>query len=203
MTIANSFSHLHFPCACVSNVEENNTDPWAAIAKNGLLAGRTKEEIINLVAESPKTISQLAKALELSAPSVFKHVSELLESDLIRDSAESEKAHPKERYYEPNFPVVSADECGEVVDLCNDVSNEIASLFEECMPRFEEAFSHSSLAKQGWSLQDVSQCLYAHIQRRARQTLEDRGAILAAQPHANGAVWSFWAERPSGDEACT
>ena len=72
MTIANSFSHLHFPCACVSNVEENNTDPWAAIAKNGLLAGRTKEEIINLVAESPKTISQLAKALDLSAAKCFQ-----------------------------------------------------------------------------------------------------------------------------------
>lgn len=198
--ISENNSHLHFPCDCVSNVEENYTDPWAAIAKNGLLAGRTKEEIINLVAESPKTISQLAKALDLSPPSVFKHVNELLESELIRDSKEWEKAHPKERYYEPNFPVVSADECAEVVSLCNDVSDQIASLFEDRLPRFEEAFKHSTLVEKGWSLQDVSQCLFAHIQRRARQTLEDRGALVPAKPHRNGAVWSFWGERPSAEK---
>jgi DNA-binding transcriptional ArsR family regulator len=176
-------------------LEENYSDPWSAIAKNGLLAGRTKEEIINLVAESPKTISQLAKALELSVPSVFKHVNELLESELIRDSAEWEKAHPKERYYEPNFPVVSSDECAEVVSLCNEVSDQIVSSFEERLQRFEEAFSHSKLAEQGWAFEDVSQCLFAHVQRRARQSLEAKGMIKPAQPHRNGAAWSFWAER--------
>ena len=199
--ISDNTSHLHFPCDCVSGVEENYTDPWAAIAKNGLLAGRTKEEIINLIAESPKTISQLAKVLDLSPPSVFKHVNELLESELIRDSVEREKSHPKERYYEPNFPVVSADECADVVGLCDEVSDEIVSLFEGCLPRFEKAFEHSTLAERGWSLKDVSQCLFAHIQRRARQTLEEKGSLLSAQPHRNGAVWSFWAERPVAEEA--
>jgi len=201
MTISDSNSHLRFPCDCVSNTAEDSTDPWSAIAKNGMLAGGTKEEILNLVAESPKTISQLAKAMDLSAPTVFKHINELMENELIRDSSEWEKAHPKERYYEPNFPVVSAAECGELVGLCGEVSDEIASLFEECIPRFEEAFSHSTLVEQGWSLQDVSQCLFAHIQRRARKTLEDRGSIQPAPLHNNGSVWSFWAERPSAEGA--
>ena len=200
MTISDKTSHLHFPCDCVSHIEETYTDPWAAIAKNGLLAGRTKEEILNLVAESPKTISQLAKELDLSAPSVFKHVNELLESELIRDSAESEKAHPKERYYEPNFPVVSTEECAEVVSLCNELSREIATRFEEFLPEFQEAFGHSELAKQGWAFEDVSQCLFAHIQRRARHTLEENGSLLPAQTRQNGTAWSFWAERPSAEE---
>jgi DNA-binding transcriptional ArsR family regulator len=178
-------------------VDDNYSDPWAGIAKNKLFGGGTKEDILNLVAESPKTISQLAKALDLSPPSVFKHVNELLENELIRDSAEREKLHPKERYYEPNFPIVSSAECAEVEALCNEMSDTIAALFEESMPSFEEAFGRSTLAEQGWSLKDVSQCLYAHIQRRTRRTLEERGFLLPPQSHQNGVTWSFWAETPS------
>jgi len=200
MTISDKTSHLHFPCDCVSHIAENYTDPWAAIAKNGLLAGRTKEEILNHVAESPKTISQLAKELGLSAPSVFKHVNELLESELIRDSAEWEKSHPKERYYEPNFPVVSTEECAEMVSLCIELSDEVAMRFEECLPEFQEAFGRSELAKQGWTFEDVSQCLFAHVQRRARHALEKKGSLRPAQTHQNGTAWSFWAERPSAGE---
>jgi DNA-binding transcriptional ArsR family regulator len=195
MSVPEHTFRLHFPCDCVSAVDENYSDPWAGIAKNRLFADGTKEEIMNLIAASPKTISQLAKALDLSAPSVHKHINEMLESELLRDSAEWEKLHPKERYYEPNFPVVDAAECAEVEAICKELSEEFVRLFEARMRTFDEAFQKTSIAKKGWSLRDVSQCLYARIQRRTREILEDRGTLLPPQPHRNGVAWSFWAEK--------
>jgi DNA-binding transcriptional ArsR family regulator len=195
MSVHNNTFRLHFPCDCVSEADENYSDPWAGITKSRLLGGGTKEEILNLISDSPKTISQLANALNLSAPSVYKHVNELLASELIRDSAEWEKLHPKERYYEPNFPVVDAAECARVEAICEELSDEFARLFEERLSRFDEAFQKTSIAKKGWSLQDISQCLYARIQRNTRRMLEKRGTLQTAQPHKNGITWAFWAEK--------
>src|SRR5437763_15292379 len=94
---------LQFPCDCVSSGRGGYSDPWAAITKNKLLPDGTKEEILNLVAQEPRTISQVAEALGLSAPSVHAHVREMLRSELLREAVEWEKSHPAERYYEPNF----------------------------------------------------------------------------------------------------
>src|SRR5215211_6681747 len=122
--------NLLFPCECVSAREENYSDPWAPISRNRLFSDGTKEQIINLVADGPKTISQLAKALKLSPPSIHKHINELLSSELLRDSVEWEKLHPKERYYEPGFPVVNAEECAEMEKICSELSDLIADAFE-------------------------------------------------------------------------
>ena len=195
MSVSEHTFRLLFPCDCVSAVDENYSDPWAGIAKNRLLADGTKEDIINLIAESPKTISQLAKALELSAPSVYKHINEMLENEIIRDSEEWEKLHPKERYYEPNFPVVDAGECAEVQAICDELSNEIAALFESRRGPFEKVFQTTTLAQNGWTCAEVSQCLFARIQRRAREILEERRTLTPAKTHKNGIAWTFWAEK--------
>jgi DNA-binding transcriptional ArsR family regulator len=187
---------LLFPCECVSARKENYSDPWAPISRNRLFSDGTKEEIMNLVADSPKTISQLAKALDLSAPSIHKHINELLSSELLRDSVEWEKLHPKEHYYEPNFPVVDAAGCGEMDGVCDELSGLIADAFEKALPDLERGFNASALAEKGWTLVDLSQCLFARVQRDARRKLEERGAILPPQPHNNGIAWSFWAEKP-------
>jgi DNA-binding transcriptional ArsR family regulator len=187
--------HLLFPCECVSARAEHYSDPWAPISRNRLLSDGTKEEIVNLVADGPKTISQLAKALELSAPSIHKHINELLDSELIRDSLEWEKLHPKERYYEPNFPVVRESECVEMQSICKELTETIVKLFENAQPKFEKAFESSGLKRKGWTFSDVSQCAFARIQRSAREILEQRGAIKPAEKHRNGVTWSFWAEQ--------
>ena len=186
---------LMFPCECVSARNENYSDPWAPISRNRLFTDGTKEDIINLVADQPKTISQLARALDLSAPSVFKHINELLGSELIRDSAEWEKLHPKERYYEPNFPVVNGSECEELEGVLTDLASSLAELFEKARPRFEEAFRKSGLVEKGWNFDDLSQCAFARVQRSARRKLEKRGTVKPAKSHRNGIAWSFWAER--------
>lgn len=185
---------LRFPCECVSGMATGYTDPWADIAKHRLLPNGTKEQILNLVASEPKTISQLAQALELSAPSVHTHVNDMIKSELLRESEEFEKKHPTERYYEPNFPVFKAEECEEFRDLCTEMAEQVAALFERRRAKMERAFRRTSLGDHGWELSQITQCLYANMYRSARSLLEQRGLLTRREKHQNGAEWIFWAE---------
>ena len=193
MTVRND-KGLRFPCECVSASPGGYTDPWADITKKKLLPNGTKEQILTQLAFEPKTISQLAQALNLSPPSVHSHINEMLQSELLRESEEYEKKHPTERYYEPNFPVFKAEECEEFRNLCEELAQQLASLFERRRAKMERAFLKTSLAEQGWKLADVTQCLYANMYRGARVLLEERGLLTPREKHANGAEWIFWAE---------
>ena len=193
MTAAKS-NPLRFPCECVSGLASSYTDPWADIAKHRLLPNGTKEQILNLVAVEPRTISQLAQALELSAPSVHTHVNDMVKSELLRESEEYEKRHPTERYYEPNFPVFKAEECEEFRDLCEEMAQQVATMFERRRAKMEKAFRRTSLADHGWEFSDITQCLYANMYRSARSLLEQRGLLTPPEKHENGAKWIFWAE---------
>ena len=126
---------LRFPCECVSNSAGGYSDPWAEVTKRKLLPNGTKEQILTLVAREPKTISQLAGALKLSAPSVHTHVNDMLKSELLRESEEFEKKHPTERYYEPNFPVFKAEECAEFRGLCEEMAEQFATLLSVGAPK--------------------------------------------------------------------
>jgi DNA-binding transcriptional ArsR family regulator len=203
MTIPGGREGLRFACDCVSARRGNYSDPWAGIANNRLLVDGTKEEIINLVAGEPRTISQLADALSLAPPSVHAHISDMMRSELLRESEEWEKRHPTERYYEPNFPVVKADEQAEFARLCNEMSAQVADLFASRLPQLEEAFARTELAARGWSFADVSHYLYARVQREARALLEGRGELPPPCAHRNGAEWVFWAEQSSADASKT
>jgi DNA-binding transcriptional ArsR family regulator len=183
----------------VSGRRGGYSDPWAAVTKHKLLPNGTKEEILNLLVRAPKTISQLAVELNLSPPSVFAHVGDMMKSELLRESGEWEKKHPSERYYEPNFPVFRAEECAEFAALCQELAEQVAALFAKKRPRMERAFARTSFPSRGWALADVTQCLYANMQRRARALLEQRGLLAPPEKHANGAEWVFWAEEPEAD----
>jgi DNA-binding transcriptional ArsR family regulator len=196
MSIPRGFQGLHFPCECVSAVKDNYSDPWAEIARRKLLPNGTKEEILNLVSQGPKTISQLAEALELTAPSVHTHVNDLMKSELLRESVEWEKQYPTERYYEPNFPVFKARECAEFMSLCDEMAEQVAAIFERKRAKLDRAFRKTNLEEQGWEFSDVTQCLYANMQRHARMLLERRGLLNPRQKHENGAAWVFWAQEP-------
>src|SRR5215210_9216579 len=199
MSVPDDREGLRFACECVSGRRGGYSDPWAAIAKNKLLPDGTKEEILNLLTREPKTISQLAEALSLSPPSVFAHVNQMMKSELLRESIEWEKQHPSERYYEPNFPVFRAEECAEFEALCQEMAEQLAALFEKKRPQMESAFRQTSFAGRGWELSNVTQCLYANMQRRARALLEQRRLLSPPEKHANGAEWVFWAEQPLAD----
>lgn len=194
MAIPKGSKGLHFPCECVSAGPGGYSDPWAEITKKKLLPNGTKEEILNLVARVPRTISQLAEALDLSSPSVHTHINDMMKSELIRESEEWEKKFPAERYYEPNFPVFKAEECAEFKALCDEMSKELVTMFERKGKKMERAFRETGLSKQGWELSDITQCLYANVQRGARTMLEQRGLLSPRQKHKNGAAWIFWAQ---------
>ena len=185
---------LRFPCECVSGLASGYSDPWAEVTKRKLLPNGTKEQIITLVADEPKTLTQLAQALKLSAPSVHTHITDMLKSELLRESEEYEKKHPTERYYEPNFPVFKAEECAEFKDLCDEMAQQLAGLFERRGAKIEKAFRKTSLPDHGWELSDITHCLYANMYRSARTLLEERGMLSSREKHANGAEWIFWAE---------
>ena len=185
---------LRFPCECVSNSPGGYSDPWADITKRKLLPNGTKEQILTLLADEPKTLSQLAQALNLSPPSVHTHINDMLKSELLRESAEFEKRHPSERYYEPNFPIFKAEECAEFRTLCEEMAEQLATLFEQQRSRMEQAFQNTNLPAQGWKLSDITQCLYANMYRGARTLLVQRGLLAPRVKHKNGAEWIFWAE---------
>ncbi len=149
MTVPEGFRGLRFACDCVSSRSGPYSEPWAAIAKNRLLPDGTKEEIVNLVAREPKTISQLAEALRLSAPSVYAHVRDMPRSELLRESEEWEKKHPSERYYEPNFPVFRAEERAEFEALCQEMAEQLAALFEKKRAQMERAYEKTGFAGRG------------------------------------------------------
>lgn len=185
---------LRFPCECVSNSPGGYTDPWADVTKRKLLPNGTKEQILSLLAYEPQTLTQLAHALNLSPPSVHTHINDMLTSELLRESQEYEKRHPTERYYEPNFPVFKAEECAEFRELCEEMAEQLATLFERRRAKMEKAFRKTTLPDHGWELSDVTHCLYANMYRGARTRLEERGLLAPRERHANGAEWIFWAE---------
>ena len=194
MSVPDGLDGLRFACECVSARRGGYSEPWAAISKHKLLPDGTKEEILNLLAREPKTISQLAEALKISPPSVYAHVNEMLKSELLRESIEWEKRHPTERYYEPNFPIVKADERTEFEATCNEMAKRVADLFEKRRKQLESAFDRTDLANRGWGFEDIAQYLYASVQRGARELLEERGSLKQRERHRNGAEWIFWAE---------
>src|SRR5829696_3080121 len=138
-------NRLLFPCECVSSGPGGYSDPWANVTKHKLLPNGTKEEILKLVSREPKTISQLASALKLSAPTVYTHINDLMNSELLRESEEWEKRYPTERYYEPNFPVFKAEECAEFRALCDEMAEQLAALVERRRVKMEKAFRNTSL----------------------------------------------------------
>ncbi|HEX5734479.1 MAG TPA: winged helix-turn-helix domain-containing protein [Blastocatellia bacterium] len=196
---SNNYEGLRFACDCVS-AKGAYSDPWAGVAKNKLLPNGTKEDILNSVYKQPKTVAQIAKELDLSQPTIHRHINEMMASELLRESEEWERKYPTERYYEPNFPVVKAEERAEFEAICRQMAEAVVELFEKRRKQLEGAFDKTDLAEQGWAFADITQYLYASMQRAAREMLEQRGALPQREKHNNGAEWIFWAEEAGSKE---
>jgi DNA-binding transcriptional ArsR family regulator len=199
MTVPSGYKGLRFPCECVSSKAGGYSDPWAGITRNRLLPNGTKEEILNILAQGPNTVTQIAEELGLSAPSVHTHVRDMLGSELLREALEWEKSHPAERYYEPNFPVIKDDEAKDLCKLCDTLARTVAELFKKQRRNLEKAYSDTPLPDRGWEFSDIAQFVFANVQRRAREELEKEGMLASAKPHRNGVDWIFWAEEPGAN----
>jgi len=193
MSVRNGGKHLEFACECFSS-RGGYSDPWAMVAQKKFLPDGTKEEILCSLADSPKTIAQLAKELRLSSPSVFTHITEMSASELLRETPSGAKRYPVERFYEPNFPVVSREERAEFDELCEEMSAQLAAAFARRRKKLEAAFGRTKLAERGWKFEDVAQYLFTRVQRGARRTLEEQGQLPVRCKRRNGCQWLFWAE---------
>jgi DNA-binding transcriptional ArsR family regulator len=184
---------LQFPCECVS-IQRGYSDPWAGVAQNKLFMDGTKERVLNAVARRPKTIAHLAKELGLSQPTIHSHVNDMLQSELLCESAVQVKKHPAENYYEPNFPVVKAADRAALEPICQAMAERIAELFDKQQAQLKLAIEKTGLSDQGYEFSDLAQYFYASVQRGARMLLEERGVLPPREKHRNGAEWLFWAE---------
>ena len=198
MTVRKNGSDLRFPCECVSR-QSGYSDPWAEVTQRKLLGSPTKERVLNALARQPKTIARLANELGLSQPTIHTHVSDMLNSELLRESAEMEKQHPSEHYYEPNFPVISAADQAVLEQVCEELADHLADFFATRQRDLERALEKTTLAQHGWDLAELTQYCYASVQRGARRLLEERGVLSTRQKHRNGAEWLFWAEESPRD----
>jgi DNA-binding transcriptional ArsR family regulator len=193
MTLRKDGCALQFPCECVS-IHGGYSDPWAGVAQNKLLMDGTKERILNALARQPKTIAHLAKELGLSQPTIHGHLNDMLTSELLRHCAAQEKRHPAENYYEPNFPIVKAQDRAAFELICQAMAERVADVFAMKQAQLGKIFAKTSLADRGWEFSDLAQYCYASVQRGARELLEERGVLPPRERHDNGVEWIFWAE---------
>lgn len=188
---------LHFPCECVSK-QRGYSDPWAEITQNKLLNSTTKERVLNCLARRPKTIARLAKDLGLSPAAIHAHVTDMLRSELLRQST-TKKEHPAEIYYEPNFPIIKAADHAQFERICRRIALQMADAFETSLQDMEQSLRQHTLANGHWDFRDVSQFCFASAQRGARALLEQRGVLPKRKKHRNGAAWVFWAEEAAAN----
>src|SRR5215207_3013157 len=132
---------LRFACACASGIPVAE-DPWVAIVKQRKLNDGTKELILNAIYRQPRTITQLAQLLNISAPAVHRHIVDMLADELIQevDLPAAERSRGSERYYRPNFPIVLAADRAALQPVLEDLAVDIAAAFHRRLEALGNAF---------------------------------------------------------------
>ena len=194
-TLIDDDQRLRFACACASAVPIGE-DPWVAIVNQRKLNDGTKELILNAIYRQPRTITQLAEILGISAPAVHRHVAGLLADELIQevDLPAAERSRGSERYYRPNFPVVLAADRAALQPILEDLAVDIAATFHRRLEALTNAFADTSLPARGEPAERLLHYLYATATRLARARLEADGALPPWPEHADGSRWIWWAE---------
>jgi hypothetical protein len=186
---------LRFACSCASAVPTGE-DPWVAIVNQRKLNDGTKELILNAIYRQPRTITQLAEQLGISAPAVHRHIVDMLADDLIQevDLAAPQRSRGSERYYRPNFPVVLAADRDALQPVLEDLAADIAAAFRRRHAALTNALADTSLPTRVEPVELLHHYLYATATRLARARLEAAGSLPPWPEHADGSRWIWWAE---------
>jgi hypothetical protein len=186
---------LRFACACASAFPSGE-DPWVAIVNQRKLNDGTKELILNAIYRQPRTITQLAELLGISAPAVHRHIGDMLADNLIQevDLAAPQRSRGSERYYRPNFPVVLAADRDALQPVLEDLAADIAAVFQQRQEALANALADTSLPARGEPVELLHHYLYATATRLARARLEAAGSLPPWPEHADGSRWIWWAE---------
>jgi DNA-binding transcriptional ArsR family regulator len=192
---------LRFACQCASAVPVAE-DPWVAIPRQRKLNDGTKELILNLIHRQPRTITQLADLLGISAPAVHRHITELIAGELIREvdaPADGRRSGPK-RYYAPNFPIVLATDRAVLQPILENLAIDIAAAFRGHREALAAAFAQTTLSESEGSFETLLHYLYATAVRTARAQLEAESGLPPWPEHADGSRWVWWAEEAPARE---
>jgi predicted ArsR family transcriptional regulator len=167
-----------------------------AVVNQRKLNDGTKERILTAIYRQPRTITQVADLLGISAPAVHRHVMDLLADELIHevDGAEPGRTRATERYYQPAFPVVLATDRAMLQPALDDLAEAAAVLFLEQQDALESAVAETSLPARGAAFETLRHYLFATATRLARERLEAAGALPAWPEHRDGSRWVWWAE---------
>jgi predicted ArsR family transcriptional regulator len=167
-----------------------------AIVNQRKLNDGTRELILNAIYRQPRTITQLAELLGISAPAVHRHVAGLLADELIQevDRPATEQSRGSERYYRPSFPVVLTADQATLQPVLEDLATDIAAAFLRRREALANAFTDTSLPSRGEPVETLLHYLYATATRLARARLEVDGALPPWPEHADGSHWIWWAE---------
>jgi len=186
---------LRFACACASAMPIGE-DPWVAIVNQRKFNDGTKERILNAIYRQPRTITQLAELLGISAPAVHRHIVDMLGDELIQES--DLEAPPRnrvsERYYRPNFPVVLAADRTVLQPVLEDLAADIAAVFLQRREALAQTLRDTSLPAREEPVELLLHYLYAAATRLARARLEADGYLPPWPEHADGSRWLWWAE---------
>jgi hypothetical protein len=185
---------LRFACACASAVPVSE-DPWVAIVKQRKLNDGSKELILNAIYRKPRTITQLAELLGISAPAVHRHIVDMLADELIQEvDLAPQRSRVSERYYRPNFPVVLAPDRAALQPVLEDLASDIAAAVQRRQEVLASAVAQTSLRAHGEPIEMLLHYLYATATRLARARLEADGDLPPWPEHADGSRWIWWAE---------
>ncbi len=186
---------LRLACACASAVPTAE-DPWVAVVNQRKLNDGSKERILNAIYRQPRTITQLAEHLGISAPAVHRHVAGLLADELIQevDLPAAERTRGSERYYRPNFPVVLAADRAVLQPVLDELADRIAAAFRTERAALAEAFKRTSLPAREEPFEALLHYLFASVTRVARERLEIAGSLPPWPDHDDGSRWVWWAE---------
>jgi DNA-binding transcriptional ArsR family regulator len=186
---------LNFACACAAAIPLA-PDPWVAVVNQRKLNDGTKERILTAIYRQPRTITQVADLLGITAPAVHRHVMDLLADELIHevDGAEPDRTRATERYYQPAFPVVLATDRAMLQPALDDLAEAAAALFLERQDALASAFAETSLPERGVAFAVLRHYLFATATRLTRERLEAAGTLPAWPEHRDGSRWVWWAE---------
>lgn len=163
--------------------------PSAALASPEVAVPTTREPLIAALADRPHTVAQLAQAFDLSQPTVLEHVRRGLRDGLIVEVqvAEGEKRFATERYYAPAVPVIRQPDQELLQSACRALAGEVAAALSERQGDLQAGFAMTTLAREGWTFDDLWPYLHATIQRLALQQVA--GFPEPAPPRPHGLAW--------------
>lgn len=163
--------------------------PVTSPARPATTSPTTRERLVAALADRPRTVAQLAQAFGLSQPTLLEHVRRALRDGLIVEVAvaEEERRFAAERYYAPAVPVIRQPDREMLQSACRAVAAEVARVLAHHQGDLQAAFAMTTLAREGWRLDELWPYLYDTIQRLALgETAETRHPTPANTP---GLAW--------------